>query len=233
VKSRSLASGTRRGKTTQGSRGAAGRGITVGVRVFQRVNLNEGRPASLVGGAASGTGRHMARVLHRAGHRLVLIDLDADGLERLVDSQGWQSDDAVRRERHDVRDAAGWEGIVERACQEWGRIDYMLNIAGYLRPGYVGEVDVSVPLPVENLSLTAHAGYNFGDFWDGVEGEPSSDYIDWSVGVGYTVGHFDLGLKWVDTTLEEGDFWFSDQDVNNTEGRVIFTIATTFPWSNE
>ena len=92
--------------------------------------------------------------------------------------------------------------------------------------------DVSVPLP-SNFSITAHAGYSFGDFWDGEDGESSSDYLDWSIGVGYTVSHFELGLKWVDTTLEEGDFAFSDQDVFNSEGRAIFTISTTFPWAKE
>lgn len=92
--------------------------------------------------------------------------------------------------------------------------------------------DVNVPMP-SNLSLLAHAGYSFGDFWDGADGESSSDYIDWSVGVGYTAGHFDLALKWVDTTLDEGDFGFSRDDVFNTEGRVIFSIATTFPWAKE
>jgi len=92
--------------------------------------------------------------------------------------------------------------------------------------------DVNVPLP-SNFSLTAHAGYSFGDFWDGGDGEPSSDYIDWSVGVGYTVGNFELGLKWVDTTLDEGDFGFSGDDVFNSEGRAIFTISTTFPWAKE
>ena len=83
------------------------------------------------------------------------------------------------------------------------------------------------------MTLTAHAGYSFGDFWDGVEGEPSSDYIDWSVGVGYTAGNFELALKWVDTTLEEGDFGFSGDDVFNSEGRAIFTVSTTFPWAKE
>jgi uncharacterized protein (TIGR02001 family) len=92
--------------------------------------------------------------------------------------------------------------------------------------------DVNVPMPA-SLSLLAHAGYSFGDFWDGEDGESSSDYIDWSVGVGYTAGHFNLALKWVDTTLDEGDFGFSGDDVFNTEGRVVFTIATTFPWGKE
>lgn len=92
--------------------------------------------------------------------------------------------------------------------------------------------DVAVPLP-QNFSILGHAGYSFGDFWDGEDGDSSSDYIDWSVGVGYTVGNFELALKWVDTTLDDGDFGFSNGDVFNTEGRVIFTIATTFPWGKE
>jgi uncharacterized protein (TIGR02001 family) len=88
--------------------------------------------------------------------------------------------------------------------------------------------DVSVPLP-QNFSLNLHAGYSFGDFFEDLD----SEYLDYSIGVGYTVGKFDLVLKYVDTTLDEGDAVFSDDDLFNTEGRVIFTIATTFPWSND
>jgi uncharacterized protein (TIGR02001 family) len=88
--------------------------------------------------------------------------------------------------------------------------------------------DVSVPLP-HNLSLNFHAGYSFGDFFEDLD----SEYLDYSVGVGYTAGKFDLALKYVDTTLDRGDALFSDADLFNTEGRVIFTIATTFPWSND
>jgi uncharacterized protein (TIGR02001 family) len=81
------------------------------------------------------------------------------------------------------------------------------------------------PLPA-NLSLLAHVGYSTGDYWDNAFGD---DQLDWSVGVGYTVGHFNLGLKWVDT---DGDVKVKDDAFNN-EGRVIFTVATTFPWRNE
>jgi 3-oxoacyl-[acyl-carrier protein] reductase len=99
------------------------------------------RPVSLVSGAASGIGRHMARVLHRAGHRLVLIDIDEERLVSLSTEQGWQHDRAVCLERLDVRDAAGWTALVDRAAHRFGRIDFMLNIAGYLKPGYVHEMD--------------------------------------------------------------------------------------------
>lgn len=88
--------------------------------------------------------------------------------------------------------------------------------------------DVSVPLPA-NFSIMAHAGYSFGDYFEDLD----TEYFDYSIGVGYTAGNFDLGLKYVDTNLDDGDFWFSDNDVANTEGRVIFTISTTLPWASD
>jgi 3-oxoacyl-[acyl-carrier protein] reductase len=100
-----------------------------------------GRPVSLVSGAASGIGRHMAKVMHRAGHRVTLIDLDTKGLERLVREQGWDADRDVVVETHVVRDARGWDALVDRAVGRFGHVDFMLNIAGYLRPGYVHEMD--------------------------------------------------------------------------------------------
>jgi uncharacterized protein (TIGR02001 family) len=88
--------------------------------------------------------------------------------------------------------------------------------------------DVSVPLP-QNFSLNFHAGYSFGEYFK----DRDTEYLDYSAGIGYTAGKFDLGLKYVDTSLDEGDAWFGGDDVNNTEGRVIFTISTTFPWNEE
>ncbi len=88
--------------------------------------------------------------------------------------------------------------------------------------------DVAVPLP-QNFTLNLHAGYSTGEYFS----DRDTEYFDYSVGVGYTMGNFNLGLKYVDTSLDRGDAWFSDSDVNNTEGRVIFTVATTFPWKNQ
>jgi 3-oxoacyl-[acyl-carrier protein] reductase len=102
------------------------------------------RPVSIVSGAASGIGRHVARVLHRAGHELTLIDIDANGLERTARDHGFANDRAVCLEAHDVRDAQGWDALVERATNRFGRIDFAFNIAGYLRPGYVHEMDAEL-----------------------------------------------------------------------------------------
>jgi uncharacterized protein (TIGR02001 family) len=75
---------------------------------------------------------------------------------------------------------------------------------------------------VENLSLGLHVGYNYGDIYEDVE------YLDYSVGLTYTLGHFDLGLKYVDNDMDDQ----IESDVFNSEGRAIFSISTTFPWSS-
>jgi uncharacterized protein (TIGR02001 family) len=96
-------------------------------------------------------------------------------------------------------------------------------------PAFYVEASATVPLP-QNFSALAHAGYSFGDYWDDLDdagtGRP---YFDYSLGVGYTAGHFNLALKWVDgSDLKEADG--TPDDVFSSEARVVFTVATTFPW---
>lgn len=83
---------------------------------------------------------------------------------------------------------------------------------------------LSVPFG-RGFTFNAGAGYSFGDAFDGTE------YVEYSVGVGYTLGNFELGLSYMDTTLDSNDELFSDSDVLNTEERVVFTVSTTFPWA--
>ena len=89
--------------------------------------------------------------------------------------------------------------------------------------------DLAVPLP-SNFSILAHAGYSFGDYWDKLKKTtpPAGDkYFDWNVGVGYTAGKFSLALKYIDgSDLKESD----GAQFFSSESRVVFTVATTFPW---
>ena len=97
---------------------------------------------------------------------------------------------------------------------------------------------ISVPF-ADAFTFNLGAGYSFGDAFEDIDvseaGDGSdlrdSEYMDYSIGVGYTVGNFELGLSYVDTDLDDGDPLFSSGSVFNTEGRVVFTVATTFPWS--
>ncbi len=101
-------------------------------------------PVTIVSGAASGIGRHMAGVLGQAGHRLLLTDIDEPGLRALVIEHGWQTRDDILIHKLDVRDAAGWQTLIDTAVNRFGAIDHMLNIAGYLRAGYINNIDPDV-----------------------------------------------------------------------------------------
>jgi uncharacterized protein (TIGR02001 family) len=100
------------------------------------------------------------------------------------------------------------------------------------------ELNASFDLPA-GLTLALHVGQSFGDYWDQVAADAESelemsgidgDYTDWSIGLGYTVDHFDLSLRYVDTDTD------SALQVNNgafaNDSRVIVTVSTSFPWTN-
>jgi len=87
---------------------------------------------------------------------------------------------------------------------------------------WYAEANATIPLPA-NFSIGAHVGYSTGDYWDNAF---LDDQLDWSLGVNYTAGKFNLGLKYVDTDSDV----VVTSDAFNNEGRVIFTVATTFPW---
>ncbi len=95
--------------------------------------------------------------------------------------------------------------------------------AFYLEAGGEWELPAS-------FGLNAHVGYSDGDGVEAAYGQ--SDYFDWSVGVTYTLGHFDLGLKYADgSDLETLDG--TRDDVSSSEGVAIFSISTSFPWGAE
>ena len=103
---------------------------------------------------------------------------------------------------------------------------YSHKFLGFDETAQYTEVNYSHELP-NNFSLSFHGGYSWGDFWKSAGGE----VFDYSVGVGYSVNRFDLGLKLTGTDAS-GDLKVTD-DVFNNEARVVFTVSTTFPWSDE
>jgi uncharacterized protein (TIGR02001 family) len=106
--------------------------------------------------------------------------------------------------------------------KQWYTNDY----GGTDEDGWYTEANASYDLPA-NFSIGAHLGYNYGDAFDDTE------YMDYSIAVGYTYSHFDFELKWVDNDLSRGDPLFTTGDPFNSEGRAIFAVSTSFPWSNE
>lgn len=88
-------------------------------------------------GAANGIGAAIARLSVEAGHRVVAVDIDAEGLSRLRNGLP-----GIETALLDVRDLDAWERVVRNAERQGGPIDVLINNAGVCLPGPSGEVSV-------------------------------------------------------------------------------------------
>ncbi len=110
---------------------------------------------------------------------------------------------------------------------------------------YYAEINAAVDLPADFV-FNLHYGYSFGDYFDELEnalGNPASDifdpdfdgddaeYADISFGVARAFGRVDTELKVVTTNTD--DYFEVDRGPGRNDTRVIFSIGTTFPWSDE
>ncbi|MEW5740163.1 MAG: SDR family oxidoreductase [Myxococcota bacterium] len=95
----------------------------------------------LVTGCASGIGKHLAGAITRRGHQLVATDVNSAGLEAAAKEGGW----GERAVLHplDVRDEQAWEAALRKALERFGKVDVLLNVAGYLKPGYSHQLDAA------------------------------------------------------------------------------------------
>ena len=96
----------------------------------------------LLTGCASGIGKYLARRLLEQGHRVCCTDIDCDGVDSWLGSADCDVDCALSRPL-DVRSSEAWRETIEDASQKFGGLDVVMNIAGFLRPGYVEDVTES------------------------------------------------------------------------------------------
>jgi len=87
-------------------------------------------------GCASGIGQHLADVLVAQGHRVLATDINLAALEEYARARGWPSERILIRWL-DVRDPVAWAEILQEAVSAFGNVDVLMNVAGYLRPGWV------------------------------------------------------------------------------------------------
>ena len=119
--------------------------------------------------------------------------------------------------------------------KDWfkAKVSYSNDFAGDTTsgdtPAFYVEGNATIPVRGD-FSILAHLGYSFGDYWDDLdEAGLGGEYVDYSLGAGYAAGRFNLALKWIDgSDLKEADG--TPDDVFSSEARVMFSIATTFPW---
>lgn len=101
---------------------------------------------AIVTGAASGIGRHWAGVLAAQGdhYRLMLTDINEAGL-----CAAFAPSRRVRLHGLDVSSVEQWERVVQDTLESFGRIDYLFNIAGGGRPGFL----IDVPMQLVDTTI--------------------------------------------------------------------------------
>lgn len=86
---------------------------------------------ALITGAASGIGRETARLLAANGARVMVTDVNADGLDETVAAITESGGEAVAR-TVDVAHEDEVADMVAAVVDEWGRLDFAVNNAGVL-----------------------------------------------------------------------------------------------------
>lgn len=89
----------------------------------------------LITGGASGIGKHLSSALSGRGHRVLSTDVNEQGLSELG-----QTANLVTRAL-DVTQPEAWEKALDAAEKAFGPVDVVMNVAGFLKPGFIHETD--------------------------------------------------------------------------------------------
>jgi len=115
---------------------------------------------ALVTGASQGMGAEIARLLHRAGARVIVNHPDQGGGKTRADAQALVGELlALRNESAmiqiaDVRDAAAVAEMMEKIRNEWGEIDILVNNAGILRQRSIAKMSLEEWRDVLDIDLS-------------------------------------------------------------------------------
>ena len=118
--------------------------------------MNESnQPVAIVTGASAGIGKAAALELAGKGYIVYLAARRADKLNEIADACRQKGQSAVAVPT-DVADAAGVQALVDRAVAEAGRLDVMINNAGYgifARVGETSDADMKRIMDVNYMGV--------------------------------------------------------------------------------
>ncbi len=98
------------------------------------------------------------------------------------------------------------------------------NSAYYLEAAYSHELPAG-------FSVTAHVGFSRGDYWKKAVEGVNSEYDDYTLGVSHAFGPVTASVKYSVVSTDAGARTRSR--AFNNENRILFQVATTFPWKKD
>ena len=85
----------------------------------------------LITGASGGQGREEAKLFAKHGAKLVLTDINEDGLNETVSLVEENHEDILTL-KHDISLEEDWQFVIEKTEERFGRLDGLINNAGIL-----------------------------------------------------------------------------------------------------
>ena len=95
--------------------------------------------AVLVTGAGRGVGEEIARLFHRSGARVAVSDVDGDAAQSVAQTLDPSGTTAMALAL-DVRRREAFEAARDRIAGAWGRVDVVVNNAGYAKRTPIQEI---------------------------------------------------------------------------------------------
>ncbi|KGI68465.1 glucose 1-dehydrogenase [Mycolicibacterium rufum] len=109
---------------------------------------------ALISGGAQGMGAEDARALIAEGAKVVIGDILDDKGQALADEINAETPDSIRYVSLDVTQADQWDAAVATALEAFGTLNVLVNNAGTVALGKIGEFDMAKWQKVIDVNLT-------------------------------------------------------------------------------
>lgn len=109
---------------------------------------------ALISGGAQGMGAEDARALVAEGAKVVIGDILDDKGKALADEINATTPDSARYVHLDVTQAEDWEAAVATAVTDFGKLNVLVNNAGTVALGMIGQFDMAKWQKVIDVNLT-------------------------------------------------------------------------------
>lgn len=109
---------------------------------------------ALISGGAQGMGAEDARALIAEGAKVVIGDILDEKGQALADEINAETPDSIRYVHLDVTQADQWEAAVATAVNDFGKLNVLVNNAGTVALGQIGQFDMAKWQRVIDVNLT-------------------------------------------------------------------------------